>query len=144
MSPAPRFLFDECLGKPSVAQLQASLRSTPNCAHLCDFFASGTLDNDWIPQIATEGGWIVITSDAGRKTNKGGKLPRLCKEFGITHVILTAALHRKPAAEKVAALVLAWDRIEALAAEPAGSRFKLGYWAEKGRKAPTLKFRRVD
>ncbi len=127
MTERARFMFDECIPKPSMIELGKLLPSTLECAHICDRLASGALDKDWVPQIASEGRWIVITADAGKKSNLGGKLPELCKENKITHVVLSPALHKLKIQEKAGALLLVWDQIESLEKEPAGSRFKLMY-----------------
>lgn len=108
-------------------QLKALLPDDPHFAHVCDFFLEGTNDDVWIPRIGQEGGWIVITTDRGKGSARGGKLPRLCLENKITHVLLSPALHRKKGAEKVGALVLLWGQIEGLSAEVPGTRFVIRY-----------------
>ena len=112
--------------------LKGLVPNDPEFRHVCDFFQQGTYDSVWIPQIASEEGWIVITSDGGRNPSKGGKLPELCREHKITHVILSPTLHNKTAADKVAALLLVWNEIELLQKVPPGSRFKLRYKHTKG------------
>lgn len=106
-------------------ELGKLLPSKPEFFHICDYFTSGVLDNEWVPKISDEGRWIVITADAGRKSNIGGKLPDLCSEYKITHVVFSAALHNKKVQEKAGALLMVWDKIELLNTEPPGSRFKL-------------------
>ena len=127
MTNPAQFLFDECIGKPAMLQLKKIVTSDTTFAHVCDYFSQGTPDNVWVPKIAEEGNWIVISGDAGRNPSKGGKLPRLCREHKITHVILTSTLHEKPTAEKIGALAMMWKEIEATVESPPGSRFKLRY-----------------
>ena len=110
----------------------------PEFAHVCDFFKQGTPDNVWVPKIASEGRWIVISSDGAKKANKGGKLPDLCLAYKVTHVILSPTLHKKTAGEKVSALGFIWGQIENLDKEPAGTRFKLRFKTTKGSRALTL------
>ena len=141
---APRFLIDECIGKPSMMALKALVPDDLEFAHICDIFGQGAQDKDWIPQIAEEGRWVVITSDGGKKSNRGGKLPRLCEENGITHVVMSPSLHSKRADEKVAALVMVWDRLMTLGNEVPGTRFKLQYRASKGTNALTLLLQKVE
>lgn len=70
-------------------------------------------------------GGLSSPQTVAKSPAKGGKLPALCKEHKITHVILSSALHRKKTHEKVAALLFVWDQLEALGTAPPGSRFIL-------------------
>jgi hypothetical protein len=101
--------------------------------HIKDYYKEGIKDNDWIPQLGKEGGWIVISGDRAKRANKGGKLPELCKQHGITHVLLSSTLHQKKAHEKLAALALIWNEIAALHEVPLGTRFILRYKETKAK-----------
>jgi PIN like domain len=122
VSQPPRFLFDECVGKPAMEQLQRMVPGNPCCSHLRDTFAQGTPDDKWIPALAGQEGLIVISGDRGKQSGIKPKLPDLCEEHQITHVLLSAAVHRMKSHEKVAALALVWDQIAALDKHPAGTR----------------------
>jgi hypothetical protein len=81
-------------------------------SYLMDLFPSGTLDETWVPQVAS-GGWIVITADRGKQT-KGGpekRLPLICESQGVSHVLLGASLHQLPSDRKLRALIGVWDSI---------------------------------
>ncbi len=97
----------------------------PHFKHLKDVFEEGTPDNQWVPQFGKEGGWVVITSDNAKKSNRGGKLPALCIEHKVTHILFSKTLHQKTSAEKLAMLVSMWPQIAETHQEPAGTRFKL-------------------
>lgn len=113
-------------------ELQKLVPGTPQFAHISDFFQQGTPDNVWIPQVAQEG-WIVVSTDRGRnRPTYGGKLPVLCQESKITHILFSPKLHHCRAHEKVAALAMVWKEIEAIADAPPGSRFKLRFRVAKG------------
>ena len=103
-------------------------------AHVAKYFEAGRKDNEWIPAIASEGNWIVISSDRGRRANDGGKLPALCVQYKVTHVLLSAKLHAKSSQIKRAAFVLVWPQIVATHSAVPGSRFILRYkqFAETG------------
>lgn len=132
MSTHVRYLFDECLGKPSMEQLRLMVSTESEFAHILDFFDQKTPDNVWIPKIASDGEWIIITSDGGRQSKKGDKLPELCKEYGITHVVLSPKLHQRRAHEKISALSFVWEQITKLELEPPGCRFDLQIKQKKG------------
>lgn len=127
MSTPAKFLFDECLGEPMMKKLQEMVSGSPHFKHLREIFEQKTPDSEWIPEIAREGGWVVITSDNAKRSNRGGKLPRLCKEHKVTHILFSPALHSKRADEKLAALVLMWAQIAEVHKEPPGTGFKLRY-----------------
>jgi hypothetical protein len=127
VSAPARFLFDECLGKPLMETVRQTVPTEAAFVHICDYLSQGVLDTDWIPQIAREGGWVVITSDGGKHSKKGDKLPELCREHGITHVVLSATLHAKKSHEKVAAIIEMWEQIEATVTAITGTRFQLQY-----------------
>lgn len=96
MNDQARFLFDECVPKPSMIELaKMLLPARPEFAHICDKLTSGILDNDRVPQISKEGGWIIITGDRGKRQSLGGKLPDLCREHKVTHVIFSSGLHKR-------------------------------------------------
>lgn len=144
MNPSPRFLFDECLPAPAIKELAES--------HRIEFAAlvpmlgeQGVIDDEWIPRLATEGRWVVITTDGGRQRSRGNKLPRLCREHEVTHVIITSSIHSKKAAEKLRILSESWDRIvKAVAAAPPGTRFKLRYKPAKGSNILRVVLERID
>src|SRR5438105_1695297 len=96
-------------------------------SHVLDFQIQGVHDQDWIPRIAQEGNWIVITGDRGRrgKASKGEKLPVVCKAHGVTHVVLSKTIHHKTSLDKMAAILSVWSDIQKLADAPKGSQHVL-------------------
>ena len=115
-------------------KLKELVPGDPHFEHVCTKFASGIADNDWIPLLGEEGGWIVISADrASRGPKTGGKLPLLCYIHKITHVLLSGKLNGKRGNEKIAALSLVWSQITELYKEVPGTRFNLRYKeTEKG------------
>lgn len=141
MTASPRFLFDECLSRLAVAQLRLDIPNCPELAHLTTFFAEGTKDQEWIPRLAEEGGWVVVTSDRGIKSRKLEKLPRLCVEFGLTHVLFSASLHVQPTLGKLNALKHVWMSLMSVGEAPPGSRFLLHLRSRRGGgHVPALRF----
>lgn len=124
-----RFLFDECLGRPLMLGLREVLLSDAEFVHLIDKFTSGVKDKVWLPQVAKEGDWIVITGDSGKGSRNGGKLPALCVEYAVTHVMFNTKLQQQKSATKAAALAAVWPQIEALSLCVPGTRAILRYQA---------------
>lgn len=119
--------------------LRQLLSTSAQFDHIIDRFAAGAKDDAWIPAIAAAGGWIVITADAGKRPTRGeAKLPKLCREFRITHVVLSAALHIRPASMKAAAIAQLWPEIIRLGECRAGTRFNLRYKTLKGKVGLTV------
>jgi hypothetical protein len=105
-------LFDECfLGQLNIErELKPSLAlfgGDAELAHLFNKFSPGTEDHEWIPSIAREG-WIVISADRGVNSKVSEKLPLICREFGVTHVIASASLQKRPAYFKIEAITSSW------------------------------------
>ncbi len=128
MTRTPKFLFDECLPRPVVeSHIVDSLRlfgAGAEIAHLLSRFPPGTPDRDWIPQIAREG-WIIVTADAGKQSKKSEKLPIICREQRVTHVILSRALHKRKAFDKCHAITGAWGDLLATPDAIPGTHFSL-------------------
>lgn len=97
----------------------------PELRHILEFQQQGVWDEQWIPRVASEG-WILITADRGKKgSKKGEKLPRLCVRHRITHVVLSAGIHRRKSFEKVLAILSVWYELLQLRDVPPGSRYQL-------------------
>ena len=127
-----RLLFDECLGWPAIDRLIQLVAmgkgEKPEISHVLKFAPSGTRDEDWIPRLAPQG-WTVITTDGGRSPNKrrGEKLPRLCARHGVTHIILSPAVHHRTSFEKLLTILSVWYHLLRIASDPAerGKRYLL-------------------
>lgn len=124
-----KILFDECLGMPMVEALKTALSLGPDeaeLAHVIPMGFGGVHDDVWIPQIAADG-WIVVTCDRGtHQTDKGKKLPDVCREKNVTYVALSRALAKRTTPFKMAAILSVWDQILADVHEaPRGTGFQI-------------------
>jgi hypothetical protein len=120
-----KFLFDECLGKPAIEHIAGVLSLSldhSQLSHILDRQREGIVDSEWIPKIAKDESWIVITSDRGRGGAKGGKLPLVCKQHGVTHVQLSSTIHHMTSRDKIAIILLLWPELLKLSDAPKGSR----------------------
>ena len=73
--------------------------------HIRDFQLNGTPDEQWIPELAAKDGWIVITADRGKQGGATEKLPRICAAHGVTHVILSSAVHHQKTMSKIISIL---------------------------------------
>lgn len=110
-----------------MAALKKATHETAQFTHILELYGQGAKDNEWIPTCAAEGGWIVISGDRAKRNNPGGKLPLLCREKGVTHVILSAAAHQLRVADKLSLLQLMWPQITETPKAKPGTRFKLQF-----------------
>jgi len=119
--------LDECLGKPMMEKLAATLSASPHephLKHMRDFQEEGVLDSVWIPQIRNEG-YVVITADRGKHKNKGGKLPLICQTYGVTQIGISTTIINGGNFGQMQAIIETWNDIVATASAPAGSRYSL-------------------
>jgi len=91
----------------------------------------------WMPQRAPDG-WIVLTGDRGKGgRTKGAKLPFLCEQHGVTHIMLGPSAHHLPSDKKIVAIASVWDEIVKLPDAPRGSAYLLS--VTRGHARLTLK-----
>ena len=121
-----KLLLDECLGKPLIAEIQKKISGenpAPIIHHLTDYFTKGVDDLSWISALQNQG-WTILTADRGKKSNQR-KLPQICLEFKITHILMGSSILHIKQREKVEAIVSVWKEIKACGNAPIGSRFTL-------------------
>lgn len=93
-------------------------------AHLTSYFPANTPDESWISTISEEG-WIVITADRGKHSRVGEKLPELCLDYQITHVLMSKSINQMSNYHRVAAIIENLDGIILCDEAKKGSRFHL-------------------
>jgi hypothetical protein len=134
MSAPLRLLFDECCSKRLPRELFEFYRiDHPDMVlrHLMENFAPGTPDPDWLAPLREDRTWIVITKDAGVKS-PDHKLPLICREWGITHVVFTGGIIGGGYAVQKQALAAVWPQLFLLHRLPPGTQVKLGQVQRKG------------
>ena len=127
-----KLLFDECLGKPAISKLAEIVAMgggvKPQVSHLFEYAPPGTRDEVWVPGLASDG-WTVITADGGHRPNKnrGAKLPLLCHQYSVTHVVLSSFVHNRTTFEKIVTIMSVWYQIVDIASDSslAGKRYVL-------------------
>ena len=122
MNEPPKFLFDECLGRPvteAMRKLVGFHRHQIGIMHVLDRFPPGTHDDIWVPAVSNED-WIVVSVDRGR--SPGPKLPRLCATLGVRHILYAPTAAALPQFEKARAFFRVWRDVLNLAHAPSGTR----------------------
>lgn len=132
MKRTPKFMFDECVPPSAVEALVAVLVDKPVFDFTAYRFGGGSNDEHWIPEISKEKCWIVITGDGGEKPKRHErKLPDLCQECRVTHIVFTGKVHDCGWFEKAQILARLWDEIVATRSVRRGARFILRYHPHK-------------
>jgi hypothetical protein len=123
-----KLLLDENIGKPigsALARVLSFHPSPPKIGFVVDMFGEGAKDLEWIPTIAKKR-WVVLTNDRAKQCG-GAKLPIICAENGITHILMSASIHDKKQFYKAAIILQLWDDIVKVRDAPPGSRFKMQF-----------------
>jgi hypothetical protein len=124
-----RLFFDECCSPRLPRELfEFYHKDYPGLAvrHVLDNYKAGTPEPDWLAPLREDKSWLVITKDCGKKSPEH-KLPLICQEWGITHVVFTAALIHAGFSQHKAALVTVWPQLVLLRKLPLGTQVKLGF-----------------
>ena len=123
-----KLLFDENFGEPLVhalADFMAKYHEPVEICHLFVHVPDGTPDEIWIPRIKGVG-WTVVSTDRGRRCG-GRKLPDICFENQVKHILLSGMLHNAKHFEKIRAIVSAWSEIVLSIRSQSGLRYCLRY-----------------
>lgn len=84
--------FREKLPDTTPVPNTAAEATGPVVESVVKLYGSGTLDEQWVPQIRA-GGWIVISTDRAKRCG-GQKLPALLALHGVTHALVSGTLHQ--------------------------------------------------
>lgn len=131
MNAPVRLLFDENTGAPFVDALREIVRLNKKqpveIGHTIALFGRGAKDLDWIPKVV-DNSWIVISEDRGVNSAAGDKLPVICAQLGVTHVLVLPSILRNGGQfEKMRAIMAIWPELILLPTLAAGTRLKLRY-----------------
>ena len=93
---------------------------------MVEYFDKGDDDEDWLPILENHNSkWIVVTADRGRDPKKP-KLPFICEELGVTHIMMTPTLKDAGYVAQKQALLTVWPQIVRTPFLPRGTRISLG------------------
>lgn len=127
-----KLFFDNCIGYPiseAIGKLLQFHTTKFEVKHINDYFVDSTPDEKWIPDISNDD-WIVITADRARRYG-GKKLPSICNQYNVTHILLSGKLHNAKQFEKAKAIIGQISNIIDIANEDKGGRFSLQYTSNK-------------
>jgi hypothetical protein len=96
-----------------------------------DDWTPGTPDSQWLEALRQDPSWIVITKDAGENSAQE-KLPLICREWGITHIVFTPGIISKGFVTQKNAIAAVWEQLFQLHRLPPGTQVKLGESSQKG------------
>ena len=94
---SPKLFIDQCIAHPIAIRLvnhYSPAYPSIKVRHLLDEYRQSRCDSVWLPNLAKEGGWIVVSKDRGQHPKSGGKpsLPELCIEYRVTCIAFTGGL----------------------------------------------------
>lgn len=117
--------FDSTFGHPWVSTLMGVFlmrkETQPLLKHIFQVSQEGEDDDKWIKKI-DEGDCIVISGDQGHGKPR---LPLICKQKNITHIILSPNVHHSTRFDRARAILALWPHILETFNAPPGSRFQL-------------------
>ena len=123
-----RLLVDENISKPATCALRNLIEKTRENAeiqHLLETSPVGILDSEWLPKFQSQSEpWLVLTADMGKRSG-GKRLPDICRELGIRHVLISGKLHQKRQFDKMRAILTVWPDLRTAFDSKPGSCFKL-------------------
>ena len=138
MSKPLQLFFDECFGRPYLRCLAALLAKAPippKIVHYLEWYKEGVPDSDWAIHVAKQG-YVLISTDRGKQCG-GIKLPMVCRDCGLTHVLISGRIHDGGQFEKARAIITVWPLITTcVAASPPGDGYLLRLHPET--RMPTL------
>lgn len=117
--------FDETFGHPWVTTLTNLFlmrrETQPYLKHVFHNVDPGTNDTDLIDSL-DRGDCIIISGDTGRDEPR---LPQVCQQKNITHIILSSSVHHATKFERARAVVMLWPKILKTFDAPPGSRYQI-------------------
>jgi hypothetical protein len=133
VTPTAKFLVDENIPPCIVQDLthllrHAKVEEAAQIKHVHTLYGElglstqGTWDEVWIPSLGNDG-WTIIAGDRGKSSGKGKKLPSLCVQHNITHVLLGPAVHQRAKFPKLLTILSVWHELIAIANGPRGLRY---------------------
>jgi hypothetical protein len=138
-------MFDDCLGRPVMQKIHASQVGADSLiALVADKYRCGIADELWIPQLAVEGGWVVITSDKARQSGVKTKLPALCLEYGVTHILVAQSIGMMKTEEKATAILFVWEKILLASSAAPGTRYSMKLATSRSQLSRGIRIDRVE
>ena len=123
--------FDSTFGYPWVTGLSHIFMMRrdrePFLNHIYSFSKEGDDDDIWIPKLNNQE-HVVVSADTGRRKPR---LPQVCKQYQITHILFYPSAHHLQKFEKARAIISLWPQIVTTFDAPLGSRYQIKHKARK-------------
>jgi hypothetical protein len=97
--------------------------------HSDKFGKSHIADEEWIPALGAEGGWIIVSGDLNIARKRPSR--ELFLRSNLVGFFPRAAVMELPLARKAARILYVWDRIERIAQDIRPGLFELQLRGEK-------------
>jgi hypothetical protein len=141
LHPEIKLFFDQCLSTrlPRIV-LQTYAENFDGqlaATHLSDCFKRDEDDANWVPKLADQSNWIIITADRG-KDSKKEKLPVLCSRLGISHIAMTPSFHQAGYLVHKHGILALFPQIVCVPHLPKGTRVTMGFKPHHQRNWPAL------
>lgn len=125
-----KLVFDATFGEPWVVHLRGFFQChscpRPRILHLYDIIGEEERDDPiWIPKLKSLG-CVIISGDRGRHSRGPARLPHICKQCNVTHILLSDAMHQKATGfERARAIIVLWHEIMSACKDSPGSRYMM-------------------
>jgi hypothetical protein len=118
-----RFFLDNCISAHIAEAIRCLARIQDyEIAHLREKFPEDTVDLDWIPALAEEGGWVIVSGDPKISRDKAERAA--WHESGMTAFFFNEPFARKRFWKQAEIVVRWWPEIVLMARKaPKGSGF---------------------
>ena len=104
-----KFFFDNCISPKIVKALRVLDDQGHTFQHLIEKFGRGNLkDQEWLPVLKQEGGWIIVSIDLFNKTKEENQEMR---ESGVAVFIFAEGHGQLPHWEQVRRVITWWPLI---------------------------------
>ena len=119
-----KVVVDENLPPALARALHALFNGEHDVIHIRDRYGPGVTDLQWIPELSSEGSWVVISGD--RRIGRNKAELNAFRSSRLIGFFLAAGLQKAPLVKQAERILALWEGIEVLAARTKpGSMFIL-------------------
>lgn len=124
-----RLLIDECL-PPKIISIYLSGHINLSgdgvaAVHIKDYLGDGKKDPAWVPKIARDQRWCVLSKDKGANSTRLDALPIICAEHNVTLIRISEALKVRGLAFYGPQIISHWAELVAAMEGPKGAQYFL-------------------
>ncbi len=125
-----RFLIDECLSPDLIkSYLKPHIEVRGDAVELFHwtkrFGEKKKQDTLWVPELAKDRRWVVVSGDSGKRCPKLESMRRICREYRVTLVYAASAVRRASLAYYGPQFQTQWAAILEAVAGPTGGQYIL-------------------